>query len=67
MWRLDLIFLIDASNIYYKGHWKGWALKIETFFGLSLFLETDPSPYFLYYCTMYTFSTEKELSTNWQV
>jgi hypothetical protein len=21
----------DAGNIHYKGHWKGWALKIETF------------------------------------
>jgi|688.fasta_scaffold190469_1 hypothetical protein len=21
----------EAGNIYYKGHWKGWALKIETF------------------------------------
>jgi hypothetical protein len=23
----------DSDNIYYKGHWKGWALKIKTFFG----------------------------------
>ncbi len=23
----------DAGNIHYKGHWKGWALKIETFLG----------------------------------
>ncbi len=22
----------DAGNIYYEGHCKGWALKIETFF-----------------------------------
>jgi hypothetical protein len=21
----------DAGSIHYKGHWKGWALKIETF------------------------------------
>ncbi len=21
----------DAGNIHYKSHWKGWALKIETF------------------------------------
>ncbi len=21
----------DAGNIHYKGHWKGWALKNETF------------------------------------
>jgi hypothetical protein len=23
----------DAGKIYYKGHWKGWALKIKFFFG----------------------------------
>ncbi len=23
----------DAVKIHYKGHWNGWALKIETFLG----------------------------------
>ncbi len=23
----------DAGNIHFEGHWKGWALKIETFLG----------------------------------
>jgi hypothetical protein len=23
----------EACNIYYEGHWKGWALEIETFLG----------------------------------
>ncbi len=23
----------DAGNIHYKGYWKGWALKIDTFLG----------------------------------
>ncbi len=25
----------DAGNIHYKGHWKGWALKIDTFSGAT--------------------------------
>jgi hypothetical protein len=23
----------DVGKIYYNGHWKGWALKIDTFLG----------------------------------
>ncbi len=23
----------DVGNIHFEGHWKGWALKIETFLG----------------------------------
>jgi hypothetical protein len=23
----------DGGQIHFEGHWKGWALKIETFFG----------------------------------
>jgi hypothetical protein len=23
----------DVGKIYYEGHWKGWALEIETFLG----------------------------------
>ncbi len=23
----------EAGKIHYKGHWKGWALEIETFLG----------------------------------
>jgi hypothetical protein len=23
----------EACNIHYEGHWKGWALEIETFLG----------------------------------
>ena len=29
IWRLDL--MIWWGHIHYLGHWKGWALKIETF------------------------------------
>jgi hypothetical protein len=31
MWRGRNDF--EAGNIHYKGHCKGWALKIETFLG----------------------------------
>jgi hypothetical protein len=31
IWRGRYDF--DASNINYKGHWKDWALEIETFLG----------------------------------
>ncbi len=26
----------EAGNIHYKGHWKGWALEIETFLGTEI-------------------------------
>jgi hypothetical protein len=31
IWRCMKDF--DAGNIHYKGYWKGWALKVETFLG----------------------------------
>ncbi len=32
-WRAEGRDDFDACNIHSKGHWKGWALKIETFLG----------------------------------
>jgi hypothetical protein len=27
---------LEAGNIHYEGHWKGWALEIETFLGSDM-------------------------------
>ncbi len=29
----EVMILMTANMLHYKGHWKGWALKIETFLG----------------------------------
>ncbi len=31
MARYEMVF--EAGKIHYEGHWKGWALEIETFLG----------------------------------
>jgi hypothetical protein len=28
-----MILMWALGNIHFEGHWKGWALKIETFLG----------------------------------
>ncbi len=33
-----------AGNINYKGHWKGWALKIKTFMGPEM-ATSEASPF----------------------
>jgi hypothetical protein len=41
----------DADNIHYKGHWKGWALKIETFWGPEMATSKASANSLVYPCT----------------
>ncbi len=34
IWRVCSGF--EEGKIHYEGHWKGWALEIETFLGLEM-------------------------------
>jgi hypothetical protein len=40
LWRVRNGF--EAGKIHYKGHWKGWALEIDTFFGPEMATKRVP-------------------------